>query len=247
MLHGRGFVLLRGWPSAEKSMAQNAMAFLGVGAHLGEAVSQNAKGHVLGHVTNQGLDYTDPTTRGYQTTANLRFHTDAGDMVGLLCMRPSKAGGLSSIASSTTVWNEIVRQRPAMARVLHQPFTFSRVGEVRPGQQRNFSSPIFQPCQGRMVAVLIQSFIEKAQAFEEVPKLTETQREALKCVNEMAEDPVTGWTWTSVRATCSFCPTTRSCIRAQPMRITPNWKDVATCCACGCLRRWSRTSAQHHD
>ncbi len=189
LLHGRGFVLLRGWPSAARSMAQSAMAFRGIGAHLGEAVSQNAKGHVLGHVANLGLDYADPTTRGYQTTADLRFHTDAGDIVGLLCVRPSKAGGLSRIASSTTVWYEIVRRRPDLARVLTEPYHFSRVGEVRPGQKRHFSSPIFQPCNGRMITVLIPSFVHKAQAFEEVPRLTAAQDEALDYVQEVASDP----------------------------------------------------------
>jgi hypothetical protein len=189
LLHGRGFVLLRGWRSGERSLAQSAMAFRGIGTHLGEAVSQNAKGHVLGHVANLGLDYSDPSTRGYQTTADLKFHTDGGDVVGLLCIRPAKAGGLSRLCSSTTVWNEVVRRRPDLARVLTEPFCFSRIGEVRPGQQRFFRSPIFQPCAGRMIAVLVQSFIHKAQAFEEVPKLTAAQLEALQFVNELAADP----------------------------------------------------------
>jgi alpha-ketoglutarate-dependent taurine dioxygenase len=189
LLRGRGFVLLRGWPSSERSMAQSAMAFRGIGAYFGEALSQNAKGHVLGHVANLGLDYADPSTRGYQTTADLRFHTDGGDIVGLLCIRPSKTGGLSRIASSTTVWNELVRRRPDLAQVLTESYAFSRVGEVRPGQQRYFSSPIFQPCDGRMIAVLIQSFIHKAQAFDEVPRLTAAQAEALALVDTLAGDP----------------------------------------------------------
>lgn len=189
ILHGRGFVLLRGWPSGERTMAQNACVFRGIGAHLGEALSQNAKGHVLGHVANLGLDYSDPTTRGYQTRAELRFHTDGGDIVGLLCIRPSKAGGLSKLCSSTTVWNEVAQRRPDLARVLLQPFHFSRSGEVRPGQARTFRSPIFQPCAGRMIAVLVNSFIDKAQAFDEVPRLTPAQTEALDFVQVLCDDP----------------------------------------------------------
>lgn len=190
ILHGRGFVLLRGWPSTERTMELNACAFRIVGAYLGEeALSQNAKGHVLGHVANLGLDYSDPTTRGYQTSAELRYHTDGGDIVGLLCIRPSKAGGLSKICSSAAVWNEVVHRRPDLARVLMQPFHFSRAGEVRPGQQRWFRSPIFQPCGERLIAVLVRSFIDKAQAFDEVPKLTPHQDEALCFVNELADDP----------------------------------------------------------
>ena len=190
ILHGRGFVLLRGWPSTERSIERNAYAFRIVGAHLGdEALSQNAKGHALGHVANLGLDYSDPTTRGYQTRAELRYHTDAGDIVGLLCVRPAKAGGQSKICSAAAVWNEVVRRRPDLAHVLRQPFYFSRAGEVRPGQQRWFRSPIFQPCAGRLTAVLIRSLIDKAQDFDDVPKLTPQQDEALRLVSDLADGP----------------------------------------------------------
>jgi hypothetical protein len=189
LLHGRGFALLRGWPSTERSLAQSAMAFRGIGAHLGEALSQNGKGHVLGHVANLGLDYTDPTTRGYQTSAELDFHTDGGDIVGLLCVRPARAGGLSRLCSSTTVWNELVRRRPDLAQVMMEPFCFSRIGETRPGQQRFFRAAPFQPCAGRMIAVLIPSFIRKAQAFDEVPRLSALQQEALAYVGTLAADP----------------------------------------------------------
>ncbi|MFM1987324.1 MAG: hypothetical protein RJA99_281 [Pseudomonadota bacterium] len=189
ILHGRGFVLIRGWPSGERSMLQNAMAFRIVGAHLGDALSQNGKGHVLGHVVNLGLDYADPTTRGYQTAAELRFHTDAGDAVGLLCIRGARSGGLSRIASSTTVWNEMVRRRPDLARVLTEPFRFSRWGEVGAGQKPWFEMPLFQVCDGRMIAFFVMSAIEKAQALPGVPPLTDAQREALSMVNTLAGDP----------------------------------------------------------
>ena len=79
----------------------SAAAFWGIGLYLGEAVSQNGKGHVLGHVANLGLDYADPEVRGYQTNAGLSYHTDFSDLVGLLCLRTPQSGGLSRIASST--------------------------------------------------------------------------------------------------------------------------------------------------
>jgi hypothetical protein len=199
LLNGRGFVLLRGWPSDRRTLRESATAFRGIGAHLGEAVPQNGKGHVLGHVANLGLDYTDPTTRGYQTAAELRFHTDGGDVVGLLCVRPSKAGGLSRIASSTTVWNEVVARRPDLAAELQRPFAFSRWGEIPPGQDRYATMPLFQPCGGRMIAVFIQGAIEKAQAFPEVARLTDRQRDALKLVNDLAADP-------SIRLDMDFRP-----------------------------------------
>lgn len=188
ILHGRGFVLLRGWPSTERSLQQNAMAFYGIGTHLGDAVSQNAKGHVLGHVTNLGKDFSDPTTRGYQTGEGLDFHVDAGDIVGLLCHRPARSGGISRVASSTTIWNEIVKARPDLAQVLMQPYPHSRAGEIGEGQKPYFMMPVFQPQVDHLVGVLIPAYIRGALKFEGVAKLSDAQREAIKLVKQLAED-----------------------------------------------------------
>ena len=186
LLHGAGYFLLRGVPVGRYTPLQSALAFRGIGAHLREALSQNGKGHVLGHVANLGLDYGAPTTRGYQTPAELRFHTDGGDVVGLLCLKPARSGGLSRIASSTTVWNELVRRRPDLARVLQRPFCFSRWGEIGPGQPRFVRFPPFVEHGGRMVAFFVMSAIEKAQAFDEVPRLDPIEREALAAVEAIA-------------------------------------------------------------
>lgn len=188
VLHGRGFVLIRGWPVADCSMAQNAMAFMGLGAHLGEAVSQNGKGHVLGHVADLGMDIKAATTRGYQTNAGLAFHTDGSDVVGLLCLRPAKSGGLTCLTSSTTIWNEIVHRRPDLAEVLLRPLPHSRMGEVPEGKLPYFMLPMFQPHAGRMTATVITGFILKAQKFDAVPPLRPLEKEAIRFVDTLAND-----------------------------------------------------------
>jgi len=189
--HGRGFALIRGLQTMDLSLEEKAYAFCGIGAHFGESVSQNAKGHVLGHVANLGLDYADPTTRGYQTPAELRFHTDGADIVGLMCIRGSRSGGLSRIASSTTVWNEMVRRRPDLAAELQKHYSFTRWGEIRPGQREHFDIPIFREHDGRMIAVFVGGAIEKAQALPGVAPLGAVQREAIALVNQIAgEDGV---------------------------------------------------------
>ncbi len=63
LLEGRGFVLLRGLPLARYSREEQAIAYLGIGSYLGAARSQNAKGHLLGHVKDLGLDIRDPNVR----------------------------------------------------------------------------------------------------------------------------------------------------------------------------------------
>src|SRR5689334_16909599 len=67
VLRGRGFILVRGMPVERWTPRQAAIAYLGLGAMLGEPVSQNAMGHILGHVKDIGADYARPTHRGYQT------------------------------------------------------------------------------------------------------------------------------------------------------------------------------------
>jgi len=190
MLHGRGFFLARGVPVQRYTPRQRAIAFFGMGHYLGEPVSQNGKGHILGHVKNLGMDFSDPETRGYQTSARLAYHTDYSDVVGLLSLSTPKAGGASSIISSTTVWNELLRRRPDLAAALAAPLCYTRWGEIAEGKKRYSEIPVFTPWQGRMIAFLnTRTTIMKAQAFAEVPRISAKQIEALDYVDALVQDP----------------------------------------------------------
>ena len=189
VLDGSGICLLRGLPISTWSIEKAAIAFWGIGAHLGEPCSQNGKGHVLGHVTNLGLDYQDPATRGYQTNARLPYHTDSSDIVGLLCLKTAKSGGLSSIVSSTTLFNEIQKQRPDLLKVLMQPFFRTRWGEIPEGKLPWAEIPVFMVREGRVIAHYVRSAIRKGQLLDGVPKLTASQEEALDFLDALAGDP----------------------------------------------------------
>ena len=116
ILNGRGFVLLRGLPVSDKPIADSAMAYWGIGTWFGSARSQNAKGHVLGHVRDMGLATTDPNVRIYQTTERQNFHTDSCDIVGLVCLKTARSGGLSSLTSSMSVYNAMCERTPGGSR-----------------------------------------------------------------------------------------------------------------------------------
>lgn len=189
VLHGRGFHLFRGVPVERYTARQSAIAYWGVGQHFGEAISQNGKGHLLGHVANLGLNYADPEVRGYQTNARLSYHSDLADVVALLCLRTPKAGGLSSIVSSTTVWNELVRQRPEHARTLLEPFHYTRWGEIPAGKAPFEAIPVFAPWRGRIFANYVRSAIVKAQKLPGVPPLTQQQIAALDFLDSLCADP----------------------------------------------------------
>lgn len=189
LLHGRGFFLARGLPVERYNARQCAIAFLGIGHHLGEPVSQNGKGHILGHVKNLGMDFNDPETRGYQTAATLAFHTDYSDVVALLCLRSSRSGGASTLLSSTTLYNEMVKRRPELAAELMKPICYTRWGEIPEGKQRYGEVPVFMPSEGRLVSFLnTRTTIMKAQKFPEVPRLTARQVEALDFLDALTQD-----------------------------------------------------------
>jgi len=189
LLQGRGFSLLRGFPSEGLTALQRAIGFFGIGAHLGKAVSQNAKGHALGHVADLGFDYSQPTSRGYQTNVRLPYHTDAADVVGLLCVRTAKSGGMSSLVSSVTLYNEMLKRRPDLVRVLMGPTHRDRRGEVPPGKGPWYVLPVFNPHQGLMITSYVRSAIRKAQRFSDVPRISPALDEAMDLLDALAESP----------------------------------------------------------
>ena len=189
LLDGRGFALVRGMPVADHSLADNAWAYWALGLHLGTAVPQNGKNHMLGHVTDLGLDYTRPDVRGYQTSERLPYHTDYSDIVGLLCIRAAKRGGLSSIASSVAIYNEMVRRHPDLAAALTRPIARTRWGEVPDGQKPWAMVPIFMPGEGRVITTYVRSAVRKGQALAGVPPVTAEQEAAFDAIDALAADP----------------------------------------------------------
>lgn len=187
---GRGFALLRGLPVERYSKADAALIYWGIGAHFGPAFAQNAQGDMLGHVRDLGADWRhDMKARGYQTRLRLPFHNDSTDVVGLLCLRRAKSGGESRIVSSTAVHNEVLARRPDIARALYEPFCVDRRDEESPGQKPYYVTPCFNRFKGRMFIRYNRTFIESAQRFAEVPRLTSLQREALDLMDELCNDP----------------------------------------------------------
>ena len=58
LINGKGFSLMKGHPSPvthpDWPVEKIAVSYMGMGSHLGDFVSQNGKGHILGHVKDLG-------------------------------------------------------------------------------------------------------------------------------------------------------------------------------------------------
>ena len=132
--HGRGFVVLRGLPVERWGESLTSMVCWGLGHVLGEPGEQNPDGERLGHVRDYGEEAEHPMVRRYRTSGNIDFHCDGADAVGLLCLRTAQSGGQSRIASSVTVFNELLAARPDLVARLFEPMHLDRRDEERPGQ-----------------------------------------------------------------------------------------------------------------
>ena len=189
LIHGIGFQLITGLPVETYSGDMRATIFCGIGSHIGRARSQNAAGHLLGHVRDVGADINDPNTRIYQTTSRQSFHTDSCDVVGLLCLREAMSGGDSMLASSVTAYNEILKRRPDLAPHLFLPVATDRRGEVPENEDPFFTIPVYNWHQNFLTCIYQRNYIESARRFESAPRLSAQQVEALDLLDDIVNEP----------------------------------------------------------
>ncbi len=90
--NGYGFIVIRGLDAEKYTETQLANIYYLIGLYMGNTVTQNARGDLLGYVENIG-DKTKKMTRVYETNDYLPYHSDLSDVVGLLSIRKAKQGG----------------------------------------------------------------------------------------------------------------------------------------------------------
>ena len=186
---GRGFVLLRGLPVERWSDAENRIAIWGLGTHLGLPVGQDLAGNLLLDVRDIGRKFgSDDSIRYYQTNHAIRLHTDGGDIFALGCVRRGASGGRSLVVSAVEVFNEIVRRRPDLAVVLQEDFWMDARGQ-RPDGARCQVLPIYTRHDGYLSILLKPEYIHSAQRFDEVPRLSAMQRDALELFHQVTQEP----------------------------------------------------------
>ena len=240
VLDGRGFVLLRGLPVEDRPIAASATAFWGIGTYFGSARSQNAQGHLLGHVYDlgKGLSATNPNLRSYATAERQNFHIDRCDVVALLCLQRAKSGGLSSIVSSMAVHNVMAARRPDLLDRLYQPFPIDRRGEVPEGKARFYEAPVFNKHEGYVSVLYSRLHIGSSQRFPEAAAAHCRRHRSARYASRIGRRP---------RATARYeFHAGRHPVPAQPYHparplglrgLARNRAANGTCCGCGSLRR----------
>jgi len=186
LLAGSGFVLLQGFPVDRYSLPDIETMFLALGRLIGKPVSQNSYGDLLGHVRDEGkrVIITGDTrgARGYLSNEKLLFHTDLGDAVGLLCIQKSREGGMSSMSSSMSVYNEILKTHPEYLPIYFRGFPF-RSTEAD-GAEIMWRLPVFTYENGMLSCAIRRMAIETAR-LNGVP-YTDEENAALEYLDAVA-------------------------------------------------------------
>ncbi len=190
--YGRGFVLLRGLDVEAFDLDRLSLLYWGLGAHLGQVISQNSQGDLLGRVTDMESGryakggYYEEGVRGHRTNAFLAPHSDSSDVVGLLCVRPAKVGGESWISSSIAVYNRIRATRPDLLGPLLDGFRYDLVGKGRTSDEVTANRvPVYSWAEGVLSCRFNKQQIELGAA-RTGEALTDAQREAIALVEDLA-------------------------------------------------------------
>ncbi len=201
--NGSGLVSLRGLDVARYGEDDLRRLWFALGSHLGTPMFQNCRGEAMRAVRDEGrgvgeklygaaVDASGRTflSSGARTLSSgpLRFHTDRCDVVGLLCVRQAAAGGISKLASSAQVYNEMLRRRPDLHALLCRPIPRSRFGEEAGGEHVAYELPVFGVRDGRLTSHFSLTYIENAQMLPGVRKLSEAEHEAIRLLMAVADE-----------------------------------------------------------
>ncbi|HYC37215.1 MAG TPA: TauD/TfdA family dioxygenase [Usitatibacter sp.] len=188
--NGRGFVLMRGLGDPRFDRDDLAIAYWGIGCHLGIPATQNADHHLLGHVRDEGRAFGKALdARGYHSNARLEFHVDGAEIIGLLCLHPAKAGGKSSLVSGVAVYNELLRRHPRHMPTLARGYKYiKREAAFTSDPVSPHRLPVFGRVGDQVACRFVRTKIEAASVKTGEP-LSAEEVAALDAFEEVARDP----------------------------------------------------------
>jgi alpha-ketoglutarate-dependent taurine dioxygenase len=190
---GRGFAVIDRVDPDRYSPLQAQTVYWLLGQLLGTPCAQNVQGTLLYDVRDTGQD-VQYGARFSVTNAESSFHTDNSfgsevlDYVGLLCLRPARAGGLSQLVSGLSVHNLLGARHPEALARLYRPFHVDRRGGVRPGEAPTARAPVFERRGEGLLLRYLRYWIHAGHDRAGVP-LTAEQVAALDALDRVAADP----------------------------------------------------------
>src|SRR5437660_10151841 len=150
LTEGIRFALLDRLPMEQLSLEEAKALYWMLSSMLARPVAQTLDGTIVYDVHDTGRQALPGSgVRPDKTNIDLQFHNDNAynclmpQFVGLLCVRPAKAGRMSRVMSFYTAHNALRERHADVLPRLYQPFWFDRQREFHPGEESTFSAPLF--------------------------------------------------------------------------------------------------------
>ena len=155
---GPGLLIMRGFPvdntrrrRCRRSIGASAAHF-GIGARKAPTATISA----TSPMSKRRRAATPPTRE-------LNLHTNSAEIVGLLCVRDAKAGGISIYSSSLKMHEIIAREHPEYLPVLERGFRCDRRGEEAPEDDpvTPYRVPVFSTRGGLLSCRYVRGVIDR--------------------------------------------------------------------------------------
>ncbi len=186
---GLGVVLIKGLPRDGIDEKDFELLTWAIGLHAGVGRPQGKASHYISAVRDAGNTYRTGSGRGYNTNAELDFHTDSADLVALSCYNKAVSGGMSITTSAPAAYARMKAEFPALAEWLHRPVHFSRQGEQAPDEAPSYPHPIFDERGGKLFSKWNWNRVTSAQKLDGVPKVAPQQKDALDTFDKVVRRP----------------------------------------------------------
>lgn len=156
--NGPLFAVLDGLPVARFTDAELTRAYWLFSGLVSRPVEQTFQGTMMFDVLDTGVGSKMVPGSGIRATItnlDLNFHNDncfntvMPDYVGLLCLHPSKTGGVSKVISFHTLHNILLAENPELLERLYQPIWWDRHREFGRGEAPYVANPVFEVANGR--------------------------------------------------------------------------------------------------
>src|SRR5580692_7277369 len=148
---GRRFAIVDRLPMAEMDAAEATAIYWLLSSMVSRPVAQKLDGTMIYDVLDTGQQALPGSgIRPDKTNIEIRFHIDNAynttppEIVGLLCLKTAKSGGMSHVLSFHSVYNELLAKHRELLPRLYKPFWFDRQREFFPGEPDTFFAPVFE-------------------------------------------------------------------------------------------------------
>ena len=160
---GRGFALVRGFPVDSYSYEDIERMYWGFCSHLGTGLTQNGDASFVHYVTDSRLR-PNQGRRGVGFPRESNLHIDLTDIVSLLCIQQAPDDPPSRVASSTAVYNEMLKRNPDALPRLYEGFEWDRMDEhaAHESPTSGYKVPLFSEKDGYVSCQYNRNWIKTA-------------------------------------------------------------------------------------